>query len=115
MHNSCSTADRATERTHRRKARCLLPPFVRGHLKPLLPLPGQRPDKAVDLGETSGLSLTIGKPPASLARFPSALQRALRTPAIRKRRDTVPAGGGGTPVVVSAGLLHEVSFAANDP
>lgn len=36
-------------------------------------------------------------------------------PLNEEEEGTVPAGGGGAPVVVSAGLLHEVSFAADDP
>lgn len=67
------------------------------------------------LKERSGLSLKIGKPLASLAKFPSTLQKSTLPPVMKKRRNAVPAGGGGAPVMVSAGLLHEVSFAANDP
>lgn len=66
------------------------------------------------LKELSAWSLKTGKPLISLAKLPSMLQKSSLPPAVKKR-SMVPAGGGGAPVVVSAGLLHEVSFAANDP
>lgn len=62
----------------------------------------------------SGLSFEDWETFSQCGKIPSALQESTLPPVMRKR-GALPAGGGRASVLVSAGLLHEVSFAADDP
>lgn len=104
-------SNRATEPPPEKAGR-ILPPLLRA-FKPSPAITLTRSRQGCRAQRKGRLERQSWGASSRLAGFPSALQQVL--PWNEKRRGTVPAGGGGTPVMVSASLLHEVSFAANDP